>query len=782
MASIPAVATPAGMRTTTRTQVPLPTEIVKLIAHQLRDSRQALHACLLVSRAWSQAAVEYLYKAEHMRIDQDLDILWSLASASPVPSTERTTVPATTAPAPTGESPLDSGLTDQSELMVAVPGSEAAGPSGKNTSMATYLQHTLGALLTLAPQDRRPEILSQLLLKRTLDESLLHDHSCSYDYISYLNRVSCPWFACLIQDWSVFCLQWRSHQARERALELDDDTPLGSEPSLIRQEHCFNRLVRKVSSRCTSVEVFCSSFMVHVDTLIYAIRHFPSLTWIDLKDCQELNDEFFVALAETVRSLSYLRLPGAMMRQVSIPAVANVILAQKQDSLCQFKVIHGTNIFETNDILKALGERHGRSLKRLTLSICELENAGLEDYIPLCTNLESLNLEYTSGVTNDVVIPILDHCRQLCKLDLTETDCTQVMIQALSTASDSTTPSTGRFPRMSRLILNNIDSPFTPQQFMPLPEACPNLQELHMNSILADSFQEFHPFISKMVHLMDLDIGNVFPEFTDANLKSLVDALPHLRWLSIANTQITDASLVYLAEKSTELCDLCILGCDQVTKSGLLEFLDKLTNKALFRRLDITYCRLDEEALAEIRERVQWMAKEYGVPEVVEVEGDDQFADSLTEEDEEDEGAEERESEDETGADSEDEEDMDDHSISIPQVDTVVIGTFEQALAAGDDFEIPSGFVFGAIADSHLEDPSADDNISSEPEEQDEGDDEDDHDQEELLSDFSDTFSDHEGDSFMSFSGSDSVSSARSWQSAMGHHRGIVQMLQESRL
>ena len=571
-------------------------------------------------------------------------------------------------------------------------------------------------------------------------------------------------------------------------MELDDNTPLESEPSLIRQEHCFNRLVRKVASRCTSVEVFCSSFMVHVDTLIYTVRHFRSLTWIDLKDCQELNDDFFVALAETVRSLSYLRLPGAMMRQVSTPVVANVILAQKQDSLCQFKVIHGTSIFETNDILKAIGERHGRSLKRLTLSICDLENAGLEDYVPLCTNLESLNLEYTSGVTNDVVIPILDHCRHLCKLDLTETDCTQATIQALSTASDSTTPLAGRFPSMSRLILNNIDSPFTVQQFLPLAEACPNLHELHMNSILADSFQEFHPFISKMVQLMDLDIGNVFPEFTDANLKSLVDALPQLRWLSIANTQITDASLVYLAEKSTELCDLCILGCDQVTKLGLLEFLDKLTNKALFRRLDITYCRLDEEAVAEIRERVEWMAKEYGVPEVVEVEGDDQFADSLTEEDEDGDETEVRDDEDEVEIENEDEEeDMDDNEQDsiVAQVEPIVMDTFfEEALVIGDDSVLSAGGHAPRGAITHgLEDSSEDEIIPSDSEDQDEdNDDEDEDEEEEVLSDFSDTFSDHEGDSSLSLAGSDSALNTRPRQSTTGRHRGIVQMLQESKL
>jgi len=130
-----------------------------------------------------------------MRIDQDLDILWSLASANPVPSTTARTTDSATTSTHTRESLLDPDMdstTDLSAELMMTAHENEAGPSGKNMSTATSLQHTLGALLTLAPQDRRPEILSQLLLKRTLDESLLHDQSCSYDYISYVNRVSCP--------------------------------------------------------------------------------------------------------------------------------------------------------------------------------------------------------------------------------------------------------------------------------------------------------------------------------------------------------------------------------------------------------------------------------------------------------------------------------------------------------------------------------------------------------------------------------------------------------------
>jgi len=37
----------------------------------------------------------------------------------------------------------------------------------------------------------QPEHLTQWLLKRTLDASLLHDDTCSYDYISYLDKISC---------------------------------------------------------------------------------------------------------------------------------------------------------------------------------------------------------------------------------------------------------------------------------------------------------------------------------------------------------------------------------------------------------------------------------------------------------------------------------------------------------------------------------------------------------------------------------------------------------------
>ncbi|KAG0324780.1 hypothetical protein BGZ99_001449 [Dissophora globulifera] len=474
------------------------------------------------------------------------------------------------------------------------------------------------------------------------------------------------WLAGLIQDWAAFCRDWRGHRSRLHAPTLCVSDSAATEPSLARQEHCFNRLLCKVSKRCRSVDEFQSSALVQPTTLIYAIRHLRNLTWMDLKDSQELSDDIFNALADNVRFLSYLRLSGSKMRDVTTKAVADLILAQNKDTLSQFKVIHGNNIFEDTSILKAIGQRHGRSMQRLTLAVCDLEDSGLQEYGPLCQGLLSINLEYSSGVTDDILLPILDACNQLVKLDLTETDCTQATIQGLSTIADSMvlpSPSSrprSRFASMRRLILNNIDSPFTTNLFLPLADACPELEELHMNSILADSFQDFSQFISKMKRLLDLDIGNVFPEFSDSNLISLVDALPGLRWLSVANTQITNVSLVYLAEKSYALCDLCILGCDQVTKTGLLEFLDKIINKTGFKRLDITYCRLDDGAVAEIRERAKHMAIENGTTGAMEIEGDDQFADNVVDDDvEREEGEESDDEEAEETDDSDDDNSLD---------------------------------------------------------------------------------------------------------------------------
>lgn len=472
--------------------------------------------------------------------------------------------------------------------------------------------------------------------------------------------------------------------------------------------------------------------MIQPGTLIYAVHHFQKLTWVDLKDCQELNDDVFKALARTVRALSYLRLPGNKLKNVSTQAITDVILAQEKNSLCQFKVIHGTNIFEDNSILKAIGERHGGSMKRLTLAISELEHSGLQEYGPLCTGLVSLNLEYTSGVTDDVLLPILDACRQLVKLDLTETDCTHATIQGLSTASDATTPQAGRFATMKRLILNNIDSPFTTNIFLALADACPNLEELHMNSILADSFQEFQPFIVKMTKLKDLDIGNVFPELTDTNMISIVDALPHLRWISVANTQITNASLAYLAEKASSLCDLCILGCDQVTKDGLIYFLDNMTNKTGFRRLDIAYCRLDEAAVAEIREKAKELTIQHGLSELIEVEGDDQFADSLAEDEgEREEGAED--DDEEEGGDTDDAEDGEDSLTTLEEM-----GEDDDQEQEEDEGE--ENLVAGSNAAMIMSQDSESEN------EQGDGDEDESSEEEEDLSDYSDAFSDVEDD------------------------------------
>ncbi|KAF9303646.1 hypothetical protein BGZ74_003368 [Mortierella antarctica] len=682
-----------------------------MVAYNLQNNRHALHACLLVSRAWSRAAVEFLYKAEHMMNDFDFQHLPTLSFASSASLSVDMTV------LKNAVDELGDPLRSRYRPILACLDADHAIGTVDGADDPAYK-------ICLSP-----DMVTQLLLKRTLEASLLHDASCTYDYISYLNKISCPWFVGLIQDWNVFCAEWRGSKARDA--HLDDQEPSSSsssllegDPSIARQEHCFNRLVRKVSSRCIAIDEFRSAHMVQSDTLIYSIRHFANLTWIDLKDSQDLNDTVFDAIADATHALSYVRLPGAKMTHVSTQAVTNMLLAQEKNTLCQFKVIHGSNIFDDNSIFKAIGEHHGGSMKRLTLAICDLEQSGLREFGPLCTQLVSLNLEYSSGVTNEAVLPILDACRLIAKLDLTETDCTQTTILALSTASDSTAPQPGRFASMKRLILNNIDSPFTTNTFIPLADACPNLEELHMNSILADTFQDFSQFITKMKMLRDLDIGNVFPEFNDANLTSLVASLPNLRWLSIANTQITNVSLVHLAEHAKHLCDLCILGCDQVTKDGALEFLEKLANKTAFRRLDLTYCRLDDAAVEEIRERAKWMSLERGLAEMIEVDGDDQFADSLMED--EDEG--------EEGGDGRD-EDLDDQD-DAEVLDMDVLEEDEEQGIGGQVLDLE---VEVEMAVLHLEDEGEEDfgqDMEDETEEE----------EEEGLSDFSNTSSDLEDD------------------------------------
>ncbi|KAF9132928.1 hypothetical protein BGW39_011016 [Mortierella sp. 14UC] len=696
-----------------RVPISLPPEILRWIAFHLQDNRHALHACLLVSRAWSQAAVEYLYKAEHMMGDYDFRSFSSvsiptLAFEGLSLEDDPTTMAALGSPRiPIGSAGL--ALNKESDLSLAIiPLQQQSAAQTRRTRNDLEGFHS--------------EALSRLLLKRTLDASLLHDSQCSYDYVSYLNKVSCPWFVDLIQDWNIFCSDWRGTSSREQTLDPSAIFPADFEPSIGRQEHCFNRLVRKVSKRCRFVDEFRSSSMVHPDTLIYAVQHFQKLTWVDLKECQELNDDVFNALARTVRALSYLRLPGNKLKNVSTQAITDVILAQKKNTLCQFKVIHGTNIFENDSILKAIGERHGGSMKRLTLAISELEHSGLQEYGPLCRGLVSLNLEYTSGVTDDVLLPILDACRQLVKLDLTETDCTQATIQGLSTASDATIPQPGRFAAMKRLILNNMDSPFTTNIFLALADACPNLEELHMNSILADTFQDFQPFIVKMTKLKDLDIGNVFPELTDANMMSIIDALPDLRWISVANTQITNVSLAYLAERASSLCDLCILGCDQVTKEGLIAFLDNMINKTGFRRLDVAYCRLDEAAVAEIREKAKELTIKHGLNELIEVEGDDQFADSLADE----------EGEREDGAEDDDEEEGEDEGDDADEGDEEGQASLEELEGEEISFVAGEDAAVNMDSESDTEEQSEDEDESSEEEED--------------LSDYSDAFSDAEDD------------------------------------
>ncbi|KAG0232031.1 hypothetical protein BGW41_001974 [Actinomortierella wolfii] len=711
-----------------------PTEILQQVVFHLQDNRQALHSCMLVSRAWSKAAVEYLYKAEHMMVDVE-GATSALPPSNPVFDPPR--LAESEVQQGSGRS-LSSDVTT-GQLRSTTSRARLSVPNSSNPSSTHYLAAfsagspvpatDAGAFQGTPSSPSAPEALTQHLLKRTLTASLLMDDSCSYDYISYMNKISCLWFESLIHDWKLFCRVWRGSSSRthHHLLPITD-----AEVSKARKRHCFNRLIRKVTKRCTSINEFVSSTLVTPETMSFVFRKFRHITWIDLKESPELNDAVFHAIADNVRYLSYIRLPGACMTNVTSGAVARMLLAQDKNTLCQFKIIYGSNIFEDNSILRAIGEHHGQSMRRLTLAMCDLEQAGLAEYGPLCTRLTSLNLEYSTGVTNEAVIPILDACRTLTKLDLTETGCTQATLQALSTASDSTTPQQRRMSHLRRLIINNIDAPFTTAVFLPLAESCPQLEELYMNSVLADTYADFEQFIAKMPKIRDLDIGNIFPEFTDEHLKSLVDRLPELRWLSIPNTQITNESLLYLAKHAKQLTELCVLGCDQLTGEGILSFLDALQNKRGFHRLDITYCRLEEVVVESIKEKVQEMAAWHQTEDLIEIEGEDQFTDSLLEEEEEDEGEDDGDDND-GGEDGDDEAEGDDEEVEALVTGAAIIeledneddgNNTEQVDNEGDGTEIEHG----PAGDE------SDDGVVDEEEEE----------EQEELSDWSDTYSEDE--------------------------------------
>ncbi|KAF9584734.1 hypothetical protein BGW38_005361 [Lunasporangiospora selenospora] len=619
-------------------------EILSIILHYLKDDRSALHACLFLSHAWSKVAVEHLYKAEHMMNNYESHTLG-------------VSVPSASMDGPS----LMGGLRSLVQSQPKEP-SELNGPSigsvlveGNGSSARTPASSELTVLRQGSPL--LSTAISQSLLWQTLEDSVVRDEALAYNYISHLNKISCPWFNDLVQDWDAFCKQWKSSRSRYSQGQSQAACPTpGAVPSTDRRTHCFNRFIRNVSRRCRFVEEFRASRIIYCSTLVYSLRHFKRLTWLDLEDALDLSTEVFQILSTTTRTLSYIRLSGTAMKNADTQSIVFLIRAQKENVLTQFKITGASHIFNSHDILKAIGECHGESMKRMTFAICDLDGSGLDLYGPLCKNLASLNLEYSSGITNEVIIPILNACRRLEKLDLTDTECSLDTILAFSASLDSSSasPQPGQFTMLKQLILNNMDSPFTAQAFIPLADACPELEELHMNSLLADSFQDFIPFISKFKALKELDVGNVFPEFNDANLISLVDAQPGLRWISIANAQITDVSLAHLAEHALELCDLCILGCDQVTKAGVVDFLDKIVNKGRLKRLDITYCGLDRVSVSEIRERVKRMVTEHGLLETPEVDGDDQFAEALRAGDDED-GAHEGDM-DHTDDENEDEE------------------------------------------------------------------------------------------------------------------------------
>jgi len=96
-------------------------------------------------------------------------------------------------------------LTLEDDPVSSVPSSSLRIPAGSAPMVSTKDPVDLSLAMVPFPQASsqtrraksdlesfRSEALSQMLLKRTIDASLLHDAQCTYDYISFLDKVSCP--------------------------------------------------------------------------------------------------------------------------------------------------------------------------------------------------------------------------------------------------------------------------------------------------------------------------------------------------------------------------------------------------------------------------------------------------------------------------------------------------------------------------------------------------------------------------------------------------------------
>ena len=247
-----------------------------------------------------------------------------------------------------------------------------------------------------------------------------------------------------------------------------------------------------------------------------------------------------------------------------------------------------------------------KCLRWLTISDADVPSDVLDVSVPLCHNLELLNLTGCCGVTPCVLWHVLTSCRKLIRLDVSR--CPGLCVGSTHVLSalgpdfvPPSSPSAHSFVLESFFVSNNKQLDL--RAVVPQIRCMTNLRSLLISGtdVLTDAAVE--EIVAACPSLQHIDLADC-QNITDCAVEAVArHSLRHLATLVLDGcTMVTDASVGALVRAAKVLCTLNVAKCFSVTDALIFALMESGVAPSL-RELFITGCFVRKKTVVALEEK-----------------------------------------------------------------------------------------------------------------------------------------------------------------------------------
>jgi F-box/leucine-rich repeat protein 2/20 len=215
--------------------------------------------------------------------------------------------------------------------------------------------------------------------------------------------------------------------------------------------------------------------------------------------------------------------------------------------------------------------QHCPALESINLSACFNILEGFALFPVYCPKIEMINISKNFRVNDEIILRLTPYS-QLKSLNLQ--DCSKITGSAIALIS-------AHFRNLKILNIRGCCQ-LMDLDILPLAE-CVNLEELHLGAVRLITDNAILEITKKCIGIQKLFLSGI-PNITDKAICKIAENFPKLRELDTAyNSLITDVSIVQLADKCPNLTYLDLSGLTKLTDESVIQISNKSVKLEDFR-------------------------------------------------------------------------------------------------------------------------------------------------------------------------------------------------------